>query len=192
MVTKTIILLLIVLSIIMSGCLNSEDRKDQEQVSGGSSGGTQKQEVRTPEKTGIKGEMGTPAETETRAELGTPEEMATLGIREEPGVGQTETGIEEEKRVGTVQPTGTAPASHLVRLKNDVLIPSRLKVNTGDTVVWRNYQESSAFTLTGSEHLFEDERLAYGNILEYTFKESGSYTFSVKGYPKMEMTITVK
>lgn len=189
MVTKTIILLLIVLSIIMSGCLNSEDRKDQEQVSGGSSGGTQKQEVRTPEKTGIKGEMGTPAETETQAELGTLEEMATLGIRD--GVGQTETGIEEEK-VGTVQPTGTAPASHLVRLKNDVLIPSRLKVSTGDTVVWRNYQESSAFTLTGSEHLFEDERLAYGNILEYTFKESGSYTFSVKGYPKMKMTITVK
>jgi plastocyanin len=190
-VTKTIILLLIVLSIIISGCLNSEDRKDQEQVSGGSSGGTQKQEVRTPEKTGIKEERGTPAEMETQAELGMPKDMATLRMREESGVGQTKTGIEEEK-VGTVQPTGTAPASHLVRLKNDVLVPSRLRVNTGDTVVWRNYQASSAFILTGSKHLFEDERLAYGNILEYTFKESGSYTFSVKGYPKMEMTITVK
>lgn len=189
MVTKTIILLLIVLSIIMSGCLNSEDRKDQEQVSGGSSGGTQKQEVRTPEE--IKEERGTPAEMETQAELGTPEDMATLRMREESGVGQTKTGIEEEK-VRTVQPTGTAPASHLVRLKNDVLVPPRLRVNTGDTVVWRNYQASSAFTLTGSKHLFEDERLAYGNILKYTFKESGSYTFSVKGYPKMEMTITVK
>ncbi|MDR7666350.1 hypothetical protein RG963_11270 [Methanosarcina sp. Z-7115] len=88
--------------------------------------------------------------------------------------------------------SGTALASHLVRLKNDVLVPSRLRVNTGDTVVWRNYQASRAFTLTGSKHLFEDERLAYGNILEYAFKESGSYTFSVKGYPKMEMTITVK
>jgi plastocyanin len=117
--------------------------------------------------------------------------MATSRMWEESGVGQTKTGIEAEK-IGTVQPIGTAPASHLVRLKNDVLIPSRLRVNTGDTVVERNHQASSAFTLTGSEHLFEDERLAYGNILKYTFKESGSYTFSVKGYPKMEMTITVK
>ena len=73
-----------------------------------------------------------------------------------------------------------------------MLIPSRLEVNTGDKVVWRNYQESSVFTLTSREHLFEDEKLAYGNILEYTFKEPGSYNFSVKGYQKMEMTITVK
>ena len=37
-----------------------------------------------------------------------------------------------------------------------------------------------------------DAGSAHGNTLEYTFKEPGSYNFSVKGYPKMEMTITVK
>jgi plastocyanin len=82
--------------------------------------------------------------------------------------------------------------SHIVRLKDYLMIPPGLKINTGDTVVWRNYKESSMLTLTSKEHLFEDQRLAYGNTLEYTFDEPGSYNFSVKGYPKMRMTITVK
>ncbi len=203
MVTKKIILLLIVLSIITSGCLNSESKKDKEQKSGGSSGGTQKpREMRTPE--GMRGEIGTPVETETQEETVTEEETerqvepgasektVTSGMREEPGIGQTESGTAGGERDGTVQPAGTASTSHLVRLKNYVMIPSRLEVNTGDTVVWRNYQESSVLILTSREHLFGDERLVYGNTLEHTFNEPGSYNFSVKGYPKMQMTITVK
>ncbi len=71
--------------------------------------------------------MRTPEETETQAELGTPEEIVTSGMREEPEMGQTGAWTEEEGRVGAVQPTGTAPASHLVRLKNYMLIPSRLE-----------------------------------------------------------------
>jgi plastocyanin len=97
-----------------------------------------------------------------------------------------------EGQAGAVQPSGTAQTSHFVRLKNYLMIPSSLKINTGDTVVWRSYQESSVLTLTSREHLFEDRRLAYGNTLEYTFNEPGSYNFNVKGYPKMQMTITVK
>lgn len=197
MVTKKIILLLIVLSIITSGCLSSENKKDKEQESGGSSGGTQKpREMRTPE--GMRGEIGTPVETETQEETerqvepGASEKTVTSGMREEPGIGQTESGTEGGERDGTVQPAGTASTSHLVRLKNDVMIPSRLEVNTGDAVVWRNYQESSVLILTSREHLFGDERLVYGNTLEHTFNEPGSYNVSVKGYPKMQMTITVK
>jgi plastocyanin len=58
--------------------------------------------------------------------------------------------------------------------------------------VWRNYQESSVLVLTSKEYLFEDQRLTYGDTLEHTFDEPGSYNFSVKGYQKMQMTITVK
>ncbi len=152
----------------------------------------------TPEEMGIQEEtiaqeeFETPIGTETQGELGTPEETAISGIQEEPEPGQTEEGTEEGGLSGAAQPAGTAPTSHPVRLKDYLMIPPRLEVNTGDTVVWRNYQESSVLVLTSREYLFEDQRLAYGNTLEYTFDEPGSYSFSVKGYPKMQMTITVK
>jgi plastocyanin len=220
LVTKKIILLLIVLSVISLGCLSSEDEdknKREDREAGGSSGGAQRpREVKTPigihgetwtqKETGTEGEMWTqeetqsqkeletPTETETQGEVETPEETVTSKIEKEPGIRQTEEG----KRADTAQPTGiaqpneTTATTHLVRLKDYLMIPSSLKINVGDTVVWKNYQESSVLILTSREHLFEDQRLVYGDTLKYTFKESGSYNFSVKGYPKMQMTITVK
>ncbi len=224
MVTKKIIMLLIVLSVINLGCLSSEDEeknKREDREAGGSSGGAQRpREVKTPigingetwtqKETGTEGEMWTQEETqsqkeletptetepetETQGEVETPEETGISKIEKEPGIRQTEEG----KRADTAQPTGiaqpneTTATTHLVRLKDYLMIPSSLKINAGDTVVWRNYQDSSVLILTSREYLFEDQRLVYGDILKYTFKESGSYNFSVKGYPKMQMTITVK
>ncbi|AKB57059.1 cupredoxin domain-containing protein [Methanosarcina barkeri] len=218
MKTKQIILLLMALSVIISGCLSSENEKDngkKDREASGSSGGSQRQrEVRTPvgmqeetwtpEKTETEGEMWTPEETGTQEEMGTQKEMVTQvdldtpeeaeisGMTNEPEMEQTETWTGEKGQAGANQPGETVPKSHLVRLKNYLMIPSSLKINLGDTVVWRNYQESSVLTMTSKKHLFEDQRLAYGNTLEYTFNESGSYNFSVKGYPKMQTTITVK
>jgi plastocyanin len=194
LVSKKIILLLmvlsIVLSIVISGCLSSENKKE-EHKSGGSSGGSQRpREVKTP--VGMHGEMGTPTETETQEEMGTPKEAVTSGTPDEPGMEQTGFGTKKGEQTGAVQPDETVPTSHPVRLKDYLMIPSTLKINTGDTVVWKNYQESSMLTLTSREHLFEDQRLAYGNTMKYTFDEPGTYNFSVKGYPKMQMTITVK
>ncbi len=221
MATKKIILLLIVLLVIISGCLSSENNKENEedQEAGSSSGGSQRprevrtpegmqqgvgtpeetgteQEVRTPEETGTSDETvaqkeyETPAETETQGKLGTSEETGTSGIQKEPEIGRT--GVEEGERAGVAQPDGTTPTSHSVRLKNYLMIPSRLEINTGDTAVWKNYQESSMLVLTSREYLFADQTLAYGNTFEYTFDKPGSYNFIVKGYPKMQMTITVK
>jgi plastocyanin len=222
--TKKIILILIALSVIISGCLSSEDEEEngkEEREAGGSSGGSQRQrEVRTPEgmqeetwtseRTEAEEEMWTPKETEameetiaqeefetsvetgTQVELDTPEETETSRMPDEYEMEQTEVRTGERERTGAVQPGGTPPTSHLVRLKNYLMVPSSLEINTGDTVIWKNYQESSVLTLTSREHLFEDKRLAYGSTLEYTFNEPGSYSFSVKGYPKMQATITVK
>lgn len=206
METKKIILLLIALSVIISGCLNSEEEKKngkEEWEAGGSLGGSQRQrEVKTPigmqeetwttEKTEPEGETWTTDNKETQIELDTPEEKETSEMLNEPEMEQTEAWIGERGQAGANQPVETVPTSHLVRLKNYIMIPSSLKINIGDTVVWRNYQESSVLTMTSKEHLFKDQRLAYGNTLEYTFNESGSYNFSVKGYPKMQTTITVK
>jgi plastocyanin len=175
LVTKKIILLLIVLSVINLGCLSSEDEeknKREDREAGGSSGGAQRpREVKTPigihgetwtqketetegemwtqEETQSQKELETPTETETetetQGEVETPEETGISKIEKEPGIRQTEEG----KRADTAQPTGiaqpneTTATTHLVRLKDYLMIPSSLKINVGDTVVWRNYQESS-------------------------------------------------
>jgi len=206
---KKLILLLVVLSILMSGCLNSGDNQEQRENdsgagdSGESSGGTQRyQEEQTPEETitaeetVTSDEIETPVETETFEETDTPEKTETPeemltpggagGIEEE----QTE-NVTEEEEAETGQSAESEPRTYLVRLREYVFIPSELEINTGDLVVWRNF-EDTVFTLTSEEGLFENKRLGYGNTFNYTFNEAGSFNFSASGYPNMRMTITVK
>lgn len=217
-----------VLSVIVSGCLSSED---DENSSDDDYGGYQSsQEARTPkgmetsdELVGTQEEMETTGDAEVIEETEPTEEMEPTEETEISGAEEIETsaqtdsleqsetaeetsdsevqeGYEEqtgpevngENTYGDTQSGETAQKSHLVRIKNYLLIPSTLEVNTGDMVVWRNYQESSVFTLTSKEGLFEDQKLVYGDTLEYVFTEPGTYSFNVKGYPQMSITITVK
>ena len=180
MTIKELVLLLIVISVLMSGCLNSGENQEQENKDSGSSGGTQRYE-----------EAQTPEETVTSEETETAEETLTPVIAGGTEEAQTENVTEGGKETGTEQPAETGPRTYLVRLRKYVFMPSELEINTGDLVVWRNY-EDILFILTSEEGLFEDQRLGYGNTFDYTFNETGSYNFSVKGYPNMKMTITVK
>jgi plastocyanin len=150
------------------------------------------EEMGTPVETVAQEELETQTETETQEELGTPRETAIQGAGGEAEAGQMEEWTEEGGQAVDVQSGGTVQTTHPVRLKDYLMIPPRLEINTGETVIWRNYQESSVLFLTSREYLFEDQRLVYGDTFEYTFNEPGSYNFSVKGYPKMQMTITVK
>ncbi|KKH98150.1 cell surface lipoprotein [Methanosarcina sp. 1.H.T.1A.1] len=207
---KKLILLLIVLSVLVFVYLNwggnqgqEEDGLEDSGGSGGSGGTPILEEVQTPEEAITSEEMETPVETETLEEAGTPQETETAGEGETPletltpGMGdeiqdeQTE-NVTDDEEVEIVQPAGTEPETYLVRLKNYLFIPSELEVNTGDIVVWRNFEESIVFTLSSKEGLFEDQRLGYGNTLKYTFNETGSYNFNAREYPNMQMTITVK
>ncbi|MEL7663807.1 MAG: cell surface lipoprotein [Methanosarcina mazei] len=200
MAIKKLILLFIVLSVLISGCLNSGEEQEQEDEdsgdsgsSGGYSGGQRYEEEQTAEETITSEELGTPVETETFEEIETPFETETAEETLTPegagtiAEGQTENLTDEE----TSQPAETEPRTYLVRLREYVIIPLELEINVGDLVVWRNF-EDSVFTLTSEEGLFEDQRLGYGNTFNYTFTETGNYSFSVSGYPNMQMTITVK
>lgn len=204
MAIKKLILLLIVLAVLVSGCLNSGDNKEQEEGDSGGSGGTQKYiKTYTPEEITTSGETETPTETETFKETKTPEETEIVKETEKYKETQTPSAageIEEEqtenmtvkgKEAQTGQYGETEPRTYLVRLREYVFIPSKLKINKGDMVVWRNF-EDIIFTLTSEEGLFEDQRLGYGNTFNYTFNETGSYNFGASGYPNMQMTITVK
>jgi len=222
-----------VLSVIVSGCLSSEDAESSSDDDSG--GYHSSREVRTPvgmetsdELVGTQEEMETTGDTEvieetetteemeTSGEMETTEEMETSGeietsaqtdsLEQTEAAGETldsevQEGYEEEqtgpevsgeKIYGGAQSREAAQKSHLVRIKNYLLIPSTLEISPGDLVVWRNYQEPSVFTLTSKEGLFEDKKLVYGDTLEYVFTEPGTYSFNVKGYPQMKMTITVK
>lgn len=214
---KKLILLLVILGVLVFGYLNwwGGDQEQEEEAlgnsggSGGTSGGAQlpvdvetpeetitseemetSEETETPEETETLEEVETPQETETAQEEETPDETLTPGLGDGSEEEQTENVTEEE--AGTVQSAGTEPETYLVRLKNYIFIPSELEINAGDTVVWRNFDESIVFTLSSEEGLFEDQQLGYGNTLNYTFIENGSYSFSAKEYPNMQMTITVK
>lgn len=182
----------------MSGCLNSGEDKEQEDKDSGSSGGAQRyEEAQTPEETITSEETEEPLETEPSQESRTPEETETAEETLTPIIAggteeaQTENLTEGGEGTGTRHPAETEPRTYLVRLRKYVFIPSELEINTGDLVVWRNF-EDVLFTLKSEEGLFNDQRLGYGNAFNYTFNEKGSYNFSVSGYPKMQMTITVK
>lgn len=216
MVIKEIILLLAVLSIIVSGCLSSEENNEQDEDSGdnsGGSGGSQDtwttQEMETTEgETETAEEIWTPEETSDNAVSSEPEESGTPSgenpVEQQEASDETSSGTPTESEWAQTEPevnesgnaavesdeTGSSP--YLVRLKDYLLIPSTLEINTGDIVVWRNYEESTVFVLTSKEGLFENQKIAYGRTFEYTFSEPGTYSFSVEGFPQMQMTITVK
>ncbi|WMW26249.1 cell surface lipoprotein [Methanolobus sediminis] len=69
--------------------------------------------------------------------------------------------------------------------------PSEIEINRGDTLVWTNYKPQNTFVLVSDDGLFEDQEMYVHDTYNYTFTESGTYTFSVVDYPDMTLTATV-
>ncbi len=81
---------------------------------------------------------------------------------------------------------------HIVRLEYyEVIRPSELDINTGDTVSWWSGKRQGTYVLVSEEGLFPDEELAYSVPYSYTFSKPGTYLFTVKDVPKMNCTIRV-
>jgi len=70
--------------------------------------------------------------------------------------------------------------------------PSEIEINRGDVLIWRNYKETGFYYLNSDDGLFEEQEMKYGNMFDHMFEESGTYTFSVKDYPEMVLTVTVR
>jgi plastocyanin len=84
-------------------------------------------------------------------------------------------------------------ADHIVRLEQyEVVRPSELSIKEGDTVSWWSYKRQGTYILVSEEKLFPDKELAYSVPYSYTFKEAGTYIFTVKDIPKMNVTIKVE
>ena len=80
----------------------------------------------------------------------------------------------------------------MVRLEYyGVMKPSAVDINKGETVGWWSHKPQGGFVLVSEDGLFEDVELLYRHTFNYTFSETGTYKFSVKGMPQMNGTITV-
>ncbi|KKG08950.1 cell surface lipoprotein [Methanosarcina sp. 2.H.A.1B.4] len=68
---------------------------------------------------------------------------------------------------------------------------SELDISAGDTVSWWSKKRQGSYVLVSEEDLFPDQKLAYRAPYSYTFNEPGTYLFTVKDTPEMNVTIRV-
>jgi plastocyanin len=181
MKTKVIVLLLVLGVVLFSGCTGNEQPSPEENAT--------PEEIVTPEV------IETPEETETPAETETPEEVETPVVTEPeeeviPGENETENETGEGPVVTTPSIRKTP---YTIRLDNFRAYPSSLDIKEGETVAWINFQDSPrrVFTLRSEEGLFEDTGLVYRRSFAYTFNETGAYSFTIVGQPRMNVNITV-
>ncbi len=72
-------------------------------------------------------------------------------------------------------------------------VPSKLDIKTGDIVSWwSDKRQKPDYVLVSKERLFPDKALDYSVPYNYTFSSPGSYLFTVKDIPEMNVTVTVK
>jgi plastocyanin len=72
-------------------------------------------------------------------------------------------------------------------------VPSKLDIKTGDIVSWwSDKRQKPDYVLVSKEGLFPDKALDYSVPYNYTFSSPGSYLFTVKDIPEMNVTVTVR
>ena len=95
----------------------------------------------------------------------------------------------------TATPTPTAvPQEYLIRITSYMFIPVGDKeINVGDTIKWRNFEDSKQpRTLISEDGIWDEEQyLRYMGSVSHTFNETGEYTFYLKGRDTKILTITV-
>jgi len=170
MKTKLIVLLLLIGTILLSGCTGNNQPSPEENMS--------------------PGEAITPAENVSPEEIITPEQNLTPAETESD---INVTPAQNETEVSEPSVTGVNEAAYLIRLNNNRASASSLEIKKGETVSWINLQENPkrVFTLVSEQGLFEDANLVYRRPFAYTFNETGQYDFTVVGQPKMNVTVNV-
>ncbi|KKH49170.1 hypothetical protein EO95_10235 [Methanosarcina sp. 1.H.T.1A.1] len=109
-------------------------------------------------------------------------------VTDESNTPAPEAGVtEQEENV----PLG-AGEEHIVRLEYyKVIRPSELDVQAGDTVSWWSGKRQGTYVLVSEEGLFSDQEMAYSVPYSYTFNTPGTYLFTIKDTPEMNVTIRV-
>jgi plastocyanin len=85
------------------------------------------------------------------------------------------------------------PRTFTVRLEKFLSSPSTLVVAPKDTVYWTNFNDPKRlFVLVSEDGLWENRNIGYRESFGYTFNETGTFNYSITGFPRMSGTIIVK
>lgn len=111
---------------------------------------------------------------------------------EENAAEDSEAPAEPQDNVPQENATSGSGKDHIVRLEYyKVMRPSELDIKTGETVSWWSGKRQGTFVLVSEEGLFSDQELKYNTPYSYTFSNPGTYLFTVKDVPEMNVTIRV-
>jgi len=174
---KVVVLLLVLGTVLLSGCMGDEKPSPEENA--------------TPEETITPGENITSEETVTPGENITSEETVTPlenETEEETTPTENETVTESENVSSKIRET-----PYTIRLVNKRANPSNLEIKKGEKVAWMNLEENPKrrLTLVSEQSLFENQTLVYKRAFAYTFNETGDYSFTIVGQPKMGLNVSV-
>lgn len=104
----------------------------------------------------------------------------------------SEASAQPQENVPQENATSGSGKDHIVRLEYyNVARPSELDIQTGDTVSWWSGKRQGTFVLVSEDGLFSDQELAYSVPYSYTFTNPGTYLFTVKDVPEMNVTVRV-
>ncbi len=173
---KVVVLLLVLGTVLLSGCMGDEKPSPEENAT--------PEETITPGENITSEETVTPLENETEEEI-TPTENET---EEEITPTENETVGESENVSSEIRET-----PYTIRLVNKRANPSNLEIKNGEKVAWINLEENPKrrLTLVSEQGLFENQSLVYKRAFAYTFNETGDYSFTVVGQPKMGLNVSV-
>lgn len=92
-------------------------------------------------------------------------------------------------------PTGTAtaakPQTYGVEIKNFTFAPANLRIKSGDTVKWENF-DSVRHSVSSTFSDLNSELLSVGETFKYTFKNAGAYDYDCGPHPNMKGKIIVE
>ncbi|MFV9630589.1 MAG: hypothetical protein ACNYWM_05920 [Methanosarcinales archaeon] len=126
----------------------------------------------------------------------TPTPVATPASTATQTPTSTPTSTPTPEPTPEISPTPTIePKQHMIRIQNYLFIPQGGKeINQGDTVQWRNYEDSSSkirYLVSENDLWDEYETIRYKKSFYYTFNETGLYTFHLKGRESIKCNVTV-
>src|SRR4051812_46762247 len=82
------------------------------------------------------------------------------------------------------------PRDPAVEIKDLKFKPDKLKIKTGQTVVWTNNDDKD-HTVIADDESFKSENISPGKTFKHTFKEAGKFGYSCSYHPRMKGIITV-
>jgi plastocyanin len=180
MKVKTLILLLMLSSVMLSGCT------DDKTTDGGINATDNVSNISTENVT---------TDTTNITSLNESEQNVTTTAEEQPAVNVPAANVSTEDTTSTgpkVVDTGVS-RTFTVRLEKFLSSPSTLVVAPKDTVYWINFNDPKRlFVLVSEDGLWENKNIGYRESFGYTFNETGTFNYSITGNPRMNGTIIVK